>query len=309
MKNRSLTAIAVLLVLCSCHKNGTVAPAKPAGIYVAGYTGVPGLTTYGTWWKDTVPSVIPGVPQFYSAALSGTDLYLLGDGGYWKNGVAVPVADLSFPKTILVAGGDVYIAGSSKTYNQIGYNSKTAAVYYKNGVEVNLTADTTGISDAFTTGLTVSGTDVYVCGYLDNHAVYWKNGKIVYLPDGYMAKAIGVSGTDVFVAGTSETKGDVYWKNGVEMPLLPGGMVTSMAISGTDVYIAGYTINGPDQAVYWKNGTLVNLPNGYEANSIAVSGKDVYAAGNANGGYAVYWKNGVIDTLGTGGAAGIAIRP
>ena len=212
-----------------------------------------------------------------------------------------------------MSGSDVYVVGATIPSSALGFGTTAAALYFKNGVQVDVSQNLSNVGAGSTTGLTISGSDIYVSAYLSVgyndtiNAVYWKNDTLNYLPNGYMAKAIAVSGNDVYVAGTSLNNGDVYWINGVMQTLGPDpAIVNCIVVAGNDVYVGGTTY-GQNMAVYWKNGVEVQLPGGYTVNAMAVAGSDVYAAGNDNGGYAVYWKNGVVDTLGIGGANSIVV--
>ncbi len=130
---------------------------------------------------------------------------------------------------------------------------------------------------------------------------------------------IYVSGTDVYVAGTvggSFPSQAVVWKNGVASSL-GNGTANSIFVSGSDVYVAGTSlVNGNYEATYWVNGeptVLSTSPPGTTANSIYVSGNDIYVAGVDvvnEVGYATYWKNGIATHLspGTGGALSIYVR-
>jgi hypothetical protein len=174
--------------------------------------------------------------------------------------------------------------------------------------------------------------DVYVAGYEDYVAKYWKNGSPVTLTDCSNATSIAVVGSDVYVAG-ADGGGAKYWKNGNPVTLSNGsrlGWTTSIAVSRNDVYVAGVESipGGNVHAVYWKNGIPTYLPENIRpvqptdnypvfsissiAYSIFISGSDVYVAGGENiikvilpdpnnifgapsyiyGISALYWKNG-----------------
>jgi hypothetical protein len=95
--------------------------------------------------------------------------------------------------------------------------------------------------------------------------VYWKNGKENLLSNGTSAKAVSLSGNDVYFAGFERNAEAinvmVSWKNGQPTRLTDGkesAGVYAMTVSGQDVYLAGY-LEG--NATYWKNGKAVSLPN------------------------------------------------
>lgn len=187
---------------------------------------------------------------------------------------------------------DIYVAGSE------GGQAK----YWKNGVGVTLS----GGSQAF--GITVVGSDVYVCGLGANpstgisNAVYWVNGVPTYLPyatwDTY-ATGIAVSGGDVYVTGrvSAFLNIGVYWKNGVAISL-GAGEANGIVISNGDIYIANSDNDNPS---YWKNGVLVPLPHPSNTSvvAMAVSGSNVYVTGLYGGSpqKAILWRNGVQETL------------
>lgn len=166
----------------------------------------------------------------------------------------------------------------------------------------------------------VAGTEINSGG--KNVAMYWKNDSAVKLTDGSrdaVARAVFVTGNDVYVAGYQDKSGSVlniatYWKNGTAYPLNVTGtggtfdVANSVFVSGNDVYAAGIerAANGNDVAKYWKNGTPVPLTDGSkdaDAQSIFIDGIDVYVAGSENKSvtgsksFAKYWKNGVAVTL------------
>ena len=109
--------------------------------------------------------------------------------------------------------------------------------YWKNGVPFALPdhASIIDVSSLFTTGIVVSGDDVYVSG-------------------------------DDFNESTKHSAA-TYWKN--ETPFALGDpsydtYATSIAVSGNDVYVSGYEYRydlnantGNNYALYWKNGVPV----------------------------------------------------
>ncbi|HTU50752.1 MAG TPA: hypothetical protein VMF56_09170 [Acidobacteriaceae bacterium] len=125
------------------------------------------------------------------------------------------------------------------------------------------------------------------------------------------AGAITISGSDVYVAGTTSNGTNqtaVYWLNNGPAITLPSSKAISqtnaIAVSGGNVYIAGYEENGVanGNAVLWVNGThtMLSPPPGKAyagASAVMVSGGNVYVAGiafnNDNDESAVLWVNGV----------------
>ena len=155
--------------------------------------------------------------------------------------------------------------------------------------------------------------NVYVAGFENGLAVYWKNDSAVNLGGGVELNGISVSGNDVYVAGTADKTGFLntvaaYWKNDSLVTLSDGSnqiSANSIFVSGNDVYVAGSEVTETGISPnYWKNGVTVILSANLSgiAYSIYVSGNDVYVAGNVYNGardVLVYWKNGnyvVLDT-------------
>lgn len=117
-------------------------------------------------------------------AVSGADVHVVGAGylntpirsfgTYWKNGVISSVSPGKIPTSfndITVVGNDVYIAGS--VYDAFSVHLPS---YWKNGVPVIGNLTTLGTM----TGISVSGGDVYTCGFTQNQvgpvAKFWRNG-------------------------------------------------------------------------------------------------------------------------------------
>lgn len=188
----------------------------------------------------------------------------------------------------------VAVTPHEKAVYAIGYYNKAGKQYltvWKNG-NASVIDSNANPSHAF-----VTGSDLFIAGYKNGKAFYWKNGTPVQLITdasfGYVsAYSLFVSGTDVHIAGMAETAGTyrkqaVYWKNNVPT-LLNAGPTTedawahSIFVSGHDVYIAGKrTLTGGGEAiVIWKNGVPADLVSSVSASfgnpQLYVSGNDVY---------------------------------
>jgi hypothetical protein len=209
---------------------------------------------------------------------------------------------------------DIYVTGTI-SYTNVAYDSNISiATYWKNGVLTKLSEPPIQTT---ANAITVSGSDVYIAGEsgvlstvidgktipppLKPMATYWKNGVMNQLSnEESYARAIAVSGSDVYVAGQNSSQAAV-WKNGVLTKLPDFGSfstATAIALVGSDVYAAGFFSTLTETAVYWKNGVLVQLSDSpyARATGITISGGDVYVSGQ-NDTTAVYWKNGVIVPL------------
>jgi hypothetical protein len=216
---------------------------------------------------------------------------------------------------------NIYATGVGNSHGAPSLN------YWKNGSPVTLPSQSKLIFHAETTsGIVVSGNDVYVCGTDYNDAAeffvatYWKNGSRFALGntsgDSY-ANSIAVSGTDVYVAGYQNWADKytitwhayaTYWKNGSPVTLgdtSSESIANSIFVSGNDVYVVGTrtSLYGGYTAipivVYWKNGKQVDLAdtsvNG-DATSILVSGSDIYPAWvelNSSNNQELYGTNGM----------------
>jgi hypothetical protein len=153
---------------------------------------------------------------------------------------------------------------------------------------------------------------VHVAGYYNagasDVAAYWKDDAAGLDPlheqTAAQAKAVAVSGSDVYVAGfTTNSDGKqaaVYWKNGTMVPLhdtaTGNAQANAIAVSGSSVYVAGWVNEGTRYATVWKNGpptTLYDL--GFsEGLGVALSGSDVYVAGyyvSSGKQVSCWWKN------------------
>ncbi|KAA9034442.1 hypothetical protein FW778_22440 [Ginsengibacter hankyongi] len=302
----------------SCKKNGSnkTIPGSSHNVYIAGYTISQTGSYTATYWKNDSPVNLPNsqgsgaYPQANAIFTNGSDIYVAGsnrgNGLFWKNQALQPILNAVNlnPKSIFITGGDVYVAGDS--VHDYPSNLNSYGTFWKNNVPVYL--PTCNLS----TGITVSGNDVYISGSGAGKAAYWKNGNPVYLTalganTGY-AFGIAVSGQDVYVTGDTATSytglESVYWKNGIAMHLENGIHASGIAIAENgDVYVSGQsTVNFNSRATYWKNGKSIILSNApSDAKAIALSGEDVYVVGDTVAPFqiptAVYWKNGVMKAL------------
>lgn len=254
---------------------GTVQYLGTAGIpYTTPTATYPISGTIATIWENGKAANLPGI-----GLLVGGGLTTAQHGDYVSG--------------VFVSGGDVYVSGGSNQYENDSFPTYQFAEYWKNGVSTNLTNglidSTTGgsvISYPTTTGLFVSGSDVYVSGTLSgSQALYWKDATPVFLSangnGAAAAESIFVNGSDVYAAGYVDSAGAsyaVYWKNGALNHLSASpSEATSIVVSGDSVYVAGWeTVNGLNYATMWLNGQATQLGVGGRAYTVAV-------APNANG--------------------------
>jgi len=230
---------------------------------------------------------------------------------YWANCSAVILGDssstlYSSAEDIFVSGEDVYVAGDQ-------FNGQhTVAVYWKNGVQLNLTD---GETDAYARKIVVSGSDVYVIGSEKNQlgnleARFWKNGTRVEFV-GSIASSLYVKGDDVYISGNfgSATK---YWKNGSLISLNEG-----LQQATSTIFVAGENVYTTSPGKYWKGNLSFDLitetanPN---ITSLYVVGDDVFVGGFESVGdtyKARFWKNGeatdVTDGTNNAGVSAVAV--
>ncbi len=189
----------------------------------------------------------------------------------------------------------VYVAGY-----YTGGSGKKVACYWKDGVKTDLT-DGTNDAEAFAI-FVVSGS-VYVAGYDNNQAYYWKDNMAgaVPLPGALASRGNGiyVSGGTVYVAGYSDNLGQAkacYWVDSgtpTKKDLLGAqpSQALSVFLSGSDVNTSGYYSGST--ASYWVNELDLPTPlpdgTGGRGMSIVVSGGTRYTAGYYDGGKACFW--------------------
>ena len=316
--------ITLLIIACSKGPSPSPTPVNPTD------------TTHNTTDTSHTGTGGTGGTGKDSIHLTARGVYVAGDSFdlstqylpwpvYWTNGKAVhlPNASHASGNGIVVTDSNVYVSCDGIYFG----NNVT---YWKDTTGINL-ADASLINP-IANGITRSGADLYIVGsgYINGYQqfvpLYWKNRNnaikvATNVYDHAEGRAIAVSGSDIYVAGTMPdintlgTSPACFWKNGAVTLLRPvslnsgSGLAKAIYVSGSDVYIVGevYPIGSGSAvgwAVYWKNGVATELTSPSvmsQANGIAVSGSDVYIAGAVFGTdgalHATYWKNGVPTTL------------
>ncbi|MEE9913272.1 MAG: hypothetical protein K4571_16305 [Deltaproteobacteria bacterium] len=210
---------------------------------------------------------------------------------YWQDGRIVELSrpDAACPgyaNSIVVAGKDIHIAGTTFVCGAGDPAETPVAAYWKNGIRTDLERPAAHTGDASEAQqLIIAGGKVYIAGYVTGDAgpvpVYWEDGQLVYLNEipygGTRARAsnIFVDGRDIYVSGAAlfDTAYPVYWKNGEATTLpLPGGysgtsVPLPIRVANGDIYVFGHLhhLRTPsdwdtsERPVYWKNGELVPL--------------------------------------------------
>lgn len=155
-------------------------------------------------------------------------------------------------------------------------------------------------------------TNIYIAGWENDKALYYKNGVKTIVHQQYSAATcIGVSNNEVIVGGFSmdnngNNLGETYWtfwKNGIRNTFYDRNtIINALLIDGNDRYFVGNKVIGGVYSpyaplVYLKNNTPISLSiEPSEATDIAKNGNDIYIVGNEfynNGTAARIWKNNV----------------
>jgi hypothetical protein len=213
---------------------------------------------------------------------------------------------------------DIYVLGRQAVP---ATNFPQVTTVWKNGIPVEILDSANGFLGSY---LTVSNSDIYVIGWegATSDYVFYKNGTKNLINGGpsssTLSLSMAVSGSDVYIAGLSDTGASTYFKNGVPVYMKYSLSGTNMVSSGTvaasqiivqgnDVYLTG-TVGDTTETLpaltfmpaSWKNGKLNLLESSVTTSTswMTVSGTDVYISGNGN--TAMYWKNGVPVYLGAG---------
>jgi len=209
-------------------------------IYIAGEYSRPsdGNTTYLCYWKDGIRTELDArglrMPYISSIAVSGTAVYVIGSSFhvrgprdtyltsrlYWKDGVRkiFPQNNANPSLLIAISGTTVYFADQLSNF---------VASYMKEdeGIWRPICSEgTKAIPDA----IAAFGSSFYAAGHAvsfdGNNGYYWVNGirHSLNIPesnfDNYSIRAIAVSGSSVYVAGSKSINNNerelCYWENG-----------------------------------------------------------------------------------------------
>lgn len=288
------------------------------------------ILVFTLFWSCSKESVVT-LPSVYVAGVAYVpeNFGVKSIATYWKNGSQVSLpggAVHSYAAGIAVSDNKIYVVGNISDSTSV----ENPAIWINgalNLLAVPSTYNGKKVTYSKATGVALSGSDVYTCGFISNgatfyQAAFWKNGTISILPNGgsMQASAIAISNNDVYIAAQAG-----YWKNEIYQSLPnenPANSVTifGMQASGTDVYLVGTTYNNvSDSAVatIWKNGSSVSYltDNNFiysAARAVAISGTDVYVTGSLTNDFSsytgVYWKNNsLIELSGTGNNSPSAI--
>ncbi|HEY5465322.1 MAG TPA: hypothetical protein VIJ95_18860 [Hanamia sp.] len=145
---------------------------------------------------------------------------------YWKNGKAIyftnPGASYSRANSIFVSGNDVYVVGWLSGYGD------SHATFWKNGASTYLSSNGGEASSVFVAEDTVYIAG-YINNSGTYNATYWKNGVQTILSNGSIASGITISGSDIYICGKNDNNDAIYWKNDVAH-ILGLGATTSISI-------------------------------------------------------------------------------
>ncbi len=206
-------------------------------VYVVGYERIYDrddmYSPFRDWarcWKNGKQVLLTAIERSYATSVAidykTGDVYVAGKDDaytkYWKNGAPVKIINDPLPvvpASIHIANNDFYIPG---IYYEPAGNS--SSVYYRVaywcGAKGTVFLTDRSQNEARSTAIAVSGSNVYVAGWENGFAKYWKNGVptvLTKLTDYPRPYKIAADGDDVYVAGWGEQDGSSgirYWKNG-----------------------------------------------------------------------------------------------
>lgn len=279
--------------------------------------------TRSRFWKNGVSmsAYEAGSTSFCSSVVDGGNDYVGGQdfsNGWGWEGILMVNGTKRSPNLLSVLGhqqmsdfdlvdGIDYLCGNDRDLSGEADN----AVFWKAGVRKELTSYAAGSGIfAYTYGLAVSGSSVYVVGADQGTCCVWRSidggatfGKINITTMVALKDVTIVDGT-IYAAGSDEAGYPAYASSTDGLTwtttTLAGGTATveSIFVSGGDVYASG---SDGSSALLWVNGDApVALSGGMAANSVVVDGA-VYVAGmSISRTEALLWVDGIPLVLETG---------
>ncbi len=337
---RILTAITLLIAIGSCDKQTVTTSTFPkdAEVYLGGYSVKPKLpltdSTYvisAVYWgggnkvlvgsEDSSSYIAKIMVSNGAVTACGTSTrnkgnaatYWINSGSYYLNKIGTIATD------IFLKDGITYMVGDTYDFTNLGVNDKQRIVYWKDGIEEEITDGTTYCAP---NKIVVGGANnyVYISGNetINNfsQAFYWANGVRVYAQTQgqnptYVYDMI-VVGNDVLMAGQEFINGEYVprvWRNGMQINFVGNnikGIITCIKNIGSDYYYGGVEYFGiKSVARLWKNDVTIPLSSdglAYSSyiNDMEIVGNDIYLAGstttiNSNYPNPAYWKNGTLN--------------
>ncbi|MFC0515824.1 hypothetical protein ACFFGT_16500 [Mucilaginibacter angelicae] len=324
MKFESLAAFLLLcFIIYGCSKKNNPTPQIPAptSVTISNFT-IPSKYIDDVDFTILAPGSNSNADFSYIsddpavATVKGNTIHITGVGtvNITVTQTATKNYTAASAKTTFTVLPNIYIAGSS----YVTADGNLSGVYWKNGNINYLEGHGLG------TDIFVQGKDVYVAGSISDIGAYykpgyWRNGVKHLLSNGSgETSAIAVSGTDVYVVGTTFSELDpndihpTVWKNGNIMTLpnpldingkaVPKGVI----VYNNKVYIFGKTIGsngtGSSPIVWNGDGSVFMLSKEkivYSVNSLFFQGNDLFMCGSiyTNNHYLVYWKNDVANSI------------
>lgn len=225
------------------------------------------------------------------------DVYVAGqkddNACYWLNGQLVLLDNVGLNSTtakkIIVQNNNIYVLGRDNSQ----YNSNNTYLFWENGVVTNLdnVYQETNYELNFIADMTVSGSDLYLLGYLKHISapsaydlVYWKNGvKTVVLQNCVytdMNSSIKVVNNDVYILSKNETNQSGIFVNNTFNLINTDYLTFDMTVSSNEVY--GFGVSSEANGFYKNINTGTETITPYRINKLVFDSGDKYTVVDYN---------------------------
>lgn len=193
---------------------------------------------------------------------------------------------------------------SSGSSSRSSVSSSSSAISVSSGSSSSSSSKSSSLSSSSSSSSVSSdGITVYTAGKVSGAAYYWINTTPYDISESAYSYATGisVSGTDVYVSGRRNIGYACYWKNGVPVTLSDHmlSVANDIFVSGGNVTAVGNYLTSwyPFQPMVWVNGSGSSL-SGRSLSSVTVDASSVYISGQGGAATTVasYW---IIDGSGT----------